>query len=209
MLPDQQRSMVYIVDDDQSIREALSNLFDAVGIDVRTFSSAEEFLASQRPSVASCLVLDVRLPGVSGLHFQDELARANVEIPIIFISAHADVPMSVRAMKAGAIEFLPKPFRDQELLDAVQQALLQDSKRLVTDGSVRQTRENYEKLTARERAVMRHVVNGLMNKQIAAELGLAEITVKIHRGSLNRKMGARSVADLVRMSQAVPEVNGH
>jgi FixJ family two-component response regulator len=198
---DDPRSMVFIVDDDGSIRDAVANLLDAVGIEVRGFASAETFLAEDRPAVPSCLVLDVRLPGISGLQFQDRLAEAGVRIPIIFISAHADVPMSVRAMKAGAMEFLPKPFRDQDLLDAVQLALARDGERLEKERSLEALQANYDRLTPREREILQHVSAGMMNKQIAAEMGLAEITVKIHRGNLSRKMGARSLADLVRMAQ--------
>jgi FixJ family two-component response regulator len=193
--------MVFIVDDDGSIRDAVANLLDAVGIEVRGFASAETFLAEDRPTVPSCLVLDVRLPGISGLQFQERLVEAGVRIPIIFISAHADVPMSVRAMKAGAVEFLPKPFRDQDLLDAVQLALARDGERLEKERSLEALQANYDRLTPREREILQHVSAGMMNKQIAAEMGLAEITVKIHRGNLSRKMGARSLADLVRMAQ--------
>lgn len=202
---DQGDSVVFVVDDDRSIRDSIADLLDAVGIAARCFSSAETFLAEERPQVPSCLVLDVRLPGVSGLHFQDELTRADVRIPIIFISAHADVPMSVRAMKAGAMEFLPKPFRDQELLDAVQLALKRDAERIERDRSASELRANVARLTPREREILDHVAAGLMNKQIAARMGLAEITVKIHRGNLSRKLGTRSLADLIRLAQAVAE----
>jgi len=202
---DDKGAIVYVVDDDRSICEAIANLLDAVGIEARCFASAEAFLAGERPAVPSCLVLDVRLPGLSGLHFQDELAEAGIRLPIIFVTAHADVPMSVRAMKAGAMEFLPKPFRDQELLDAVQLALKRDRERLDKDRASDGLRANFERLTPREREILQHVAGGLMNKQIAAEMGLAEITVKIHRGNLTRKMGARTLADLVRMAQALGE----
>jgi FixJ family two-component response regulator len=200
-----EQPIVFLVDDDSSIRGAIANLLDAVGIQVRSFPSAEIFLAEDRPAVPSCLVLDVRLPGISGLQFQDRLAEAGIRIPIIFISAHADVPMSVRAMKAGAMEFLPKPFRDQDLLDAVQLALARDAERIDKERSLEGTRANFERLTPREREILHHVAGGLMNKQIAAHMGLAEITVKIHRGNLSRKMGARSLADLVKMAQALGE----
>jgi len=201
----QGEAIVFVVDDDRSIRDAIADLLDAVGIATRCFSSAETFLAEERPPVPSCLVLDVRLPGVSGLHFQDELARADIRIPIIFISAHADVPMSVRAMKAGAVEFLPKPFREQELLDAVQLALKRDAERIERDRSASELRANVERLTPREREILEHVAAGLMNKQIAARMGLAEITVKIHRGNLSRKLGTRSLAELIRLAQTVTD----
>ncbi len=195
--------VVHVVDDDRAMCAALANLLEAVGLDARCYSSAEAFLAEDRGNAPSCLVLDVRLPGTSGLNFQEELAAAGVRIPIIFISAHGDIPMSVRAMKAGAVEFLPKPFRDQDLLDAVQLALKRDRARIEADQASSGLRASYATLTAREREVFRLVAAGLLNKQIAAELGLAEITVKIHRGNLARKLGASSVVDLVKMAQAL------
>lgn len=197
--------VVYVVDDDRAIRDAIANLLEAMGIAVRGFGSAETFLAEVRPPVPSCLVLDVRLPGISGLNFQDRLAEADIRIPVIFISAHADVPMSVRAMKAGAAEFLPKPFRDQDLLDAVQLALSRDEERLAHDRSARELQARFAQLTPRECEILEHVAAGLMNKQIAAEMGLAEITVKIHRGNLSRKLGARSLAELIKLAQAYAE----
>lgn len=200
------QSIVFVIDDDPAVRGAITNLLDAVGIEVRSFGSAENFLAEPRPPCPGCLVLDVRLPGISGLHFQDELAKADIRMPIIFITAHADVPMSVRAMKAGAVEFLPKPFRDQELLDAVQLALKRDGERIERQRATRGVWANFERLTVRERQILQYVAAGLMNKQIAAEMGLAEITVKIHRSNLSRKMGARSLADLVRMAQVIGDV---
>lgn len=201
------KPIVYLIDDDNSIRQAIGNLLDAVGIDVHSFASAEDFLGDVRPSVPSCLVLDVRLPGVSGIQFQVDLADARVRIPIIFISAHADVPMSVRAMKAGAHEFLPKPFRDQDLLDAVQSALKRDGERLEKDRSTDRLRADHARLTPREREILQHVAMGMLNKQIAAHMGLAEITVKIHRGNLTRKMGARNLVELVRMAQVLGELS--
>jgi FixJ family two-component response regulator len=172
-----------------------------VGHGVEAFPSASEFLRSKLPDVASCLVLDIRLPGLSGLDFQAELARANRRIPIVFMTGHGDIPMTVKAMKAGAVEFLTKPFRDQDMLDAVAAALEQDRARRERDHADAALAAAFDTLSAREREVMEHVTAGLMNKQIAAQMGLAEITVKLHRGNVMRKMNARSVADLVKMSQ--------
>jgi FixJ family two-component response regulator len=193
--------IVVIVDDDASMRDALRSLFRSVGLRVEMFGSAPELLQSKLPNVASCLVLDIRLPGVSGLDFQAELAKADVHIPIIFITGHGDIPMSVQAMKAGAVDFLTKPFRDQDMLDAVTKALERDRKRREADKAVSSLRLLFESLTRREQEVMALVTAGLMNKQIAAELSLSEITVKIHRGHVMRKMAARSLADLVRMAE--------
>jgi FixJ family two-component response regulator len=192
---------VLIIDDDASIRQALQSLFRSVGLRVEMFGSAAELLQSKLPNVASCLVLDIRLPGVSGLDFQADLAKADVHIPIIFITGHGDIPMSVQAMKAGAVDFLTKPFRDQDMLDAVTKALERDRKRREADKAVSSLRLLFESLTRREQEVMALVTAGLMNKQIAAELSLSEITVKIHRGHVMRKMAARSLADLVRMAE--------
>ena len=192
-------AVVFVVDDDQSVREALSGLIRSVGLRAETFASAQEFLEHQPVDSPACLVLDVRLPGLSGLDLQRELASAGEQIPIIFITGHGDIPMSVRAMKAGAAEFLPKPFRDQDLLDAIAHALDRDKEaklqRAVLDG----IRARYETLTVRERAVIALIVQGMLNKQVAAELGISEITIKVHRRSIMQKMEASSLADLVRM----------
>jgi FixJ family two-component response regulator len=193
--------IVFVVDDDPSMRKALANLFRSVGLRAEVFGSARELLESELPDVASCLVLDIRLPGPSGLDFQAELAKANIQIPIIFMTGHGDIPMTVKAMKAGAIDFLTKPFRDQDMLDAVATAIERDRTRRKDQKAVAELRTVFETLTTRERDVFALVASGLMNKQIAAEIGLAEITVKIHRGHIMRKMGARSLADLVRMAE--------
>jgi FixJ family two-component response regulator len=196
-------SMVFVIDDDASMRRALTNLFQSVGLKVEVFGSAPEMLHSRLPDVASCLVLDVRLPGLSGLDFQTELAKANIHIPIIFMTGHGDIPMTVKAMKSGAVDFLTKPFRDQDMLDAVVMAIERDRKRREVEKVVDNLKALFDSLTAREREVLALVASGLMNKQIAAELGLAEITVKIHRGHIMRKMGARSLADLVRKAETL------
>jgi FixJ family two-component response regulator len=192
---------VFVVDDDASLRRAIKRLVESVGLHVELFASAHEFLQAKRPDAASCLVLDVRLPGISGLDFQRELREANVHIPIIFISAHGDIPMTVRAMKAGAVEFLPKPFRDQELLDAIHQGLERDHARRAQETEVAKLRERFESLTPRERELLPWVVSGLLNKQIADAIGASEATVKAHRSQLMRKMGAPSMAELVRMTE--------
>jgi FixJ family two-component response regulator len=192
-------AMVFVVDDDSPMRESLKNLIRSVGLRVELFASAQEFLRSKRPDLPSCLVLDVRLPGLSGLDLQKRTGDAGIEIPIVFITGHGDIPMSVRAMKAGAVEFLTKPFRDQDLLDAIEQAL--DRDRIARDqrAALEELQSRFASLTPREREVMRHVVTGLLNKQIGAELGTSETTVKIHRHQVMEKMGARSLPELVRM----------
>ena len=192
--------LVFVIEDDAAVRSSLSSLLRSVGLQATTFSSAAEFLSSHKPDVPSCLVLDVSLPGVSGIEFQAELAKANIGLPIIFITGYGDIPLTVRAMKAGAIEFLTKPVREQELLDAVRVGLDRDSARREREQALSGLVSAYETLTAREQQVFARVTTGQMNKQIAAKLGVAEITVKVHRGNATRKMGARSHADLVRMA---------
>jgi len=193
-------AIVFIVDDDASMRESLKNLIRSVGLRVELFASAQEFLQSKRPDVPCCLVLDVRLPGLSGLDLQRRMTEAGMEIPIIFITGHGDIPMSVRAMKAGAVEFLTKPFRDQDLLDAIQQALERDRQARDQRAALDELRDRFASLTSREREVMERVVAGLLNKQIGAELGTSETTVKIHRHQVMEKMGAGSLPELVRMA---------
>jgi FixJ family two-component response regulator len=195
--------IVFVIDDDASMRRALTNLFQSVGLKVEVYGSASEMLVSKLPDVASCLVLDIRLPGLSGLDFQTELARANIHIPIIFMTGHGDIPMTVRAMKGGAVDFLAKPFRDQDMLDAVVMAIERDRKRREADKIVASLQSLLDTLTPREREILALVSSGLLNKQIAAELGLAEITVKIHRGHIMKKMAAKSLADLVRKAETL------
>jgi RNA polymerase sigma factor (sigma-70 family) len=194
------QSTVFVVDDDAAVREALRDLIDSVGLRVELFGSAGEFLQRKLPHLPSCLILDVRLPGKSGFDLQRELAEANISIPIIFITGHGDIPMSVRAMKAGAVEFLAKPFRDQDLLDVIQLALERDRATRQREAEIATLRDCFESLTPREREVLPWVVSGLLNKQIADAIGTSEATVKVHRSQLMRKMGAKSLADLVRMA---------
>ena len=193
-------AVVFVVDDDAPMRESLKNLIRSVGLRVELFASAQEFLRSKRPDQPSCLVLDVRLPGLSGLDLQRRTGDAGIEIPIVFITGHGDIPMSVRAMKAGAVEFLTKPFRDQDLLDAIQQALERDGKARDQRAALEELRSRFASLSSREREVMKRVVAGLLNKQIGAELGTSETTVKIHRHQVMEKMGAGSLPELVRMA---------
>jgi FixJ family two-component response regulator len=212
MRPDEVEPTVVVIDDDEEVREALQGLLRSVGLRVELFASVQAFLSSARPDLPGCLVLDVRLPGRSGLDFHDDLVRANIHMPVIFISGHADVPMSVRAMKAGAVEFLTKPVRDQDLLDAIQWAVERDRTRRDEEKTASHLRASFDTLTMREREVMILVVAGRLNKQIAHEIGLTEATVKAHRGQVMQKTGARSLADLVRMgdklglSPAKPQV---
>ncbi|MBA1377153.1 response regulator transcription factor [Pseudomonas brassicacearum] len=201
--PGSDSSVVFVIDDDASIRNALSNLLRSVGIRVETFASTAEFLQWPRSDIASCLVLDVRLQGSSGLDFQSQLAAANIRIPIIFITGHGDIEMSVKAMKAGAVDFLAKPFREQDLLDAVSAALQADVKRRNVERQLSDLHARYQSLTAREKEVMSLAAKGLMNKQIAGQMNLSEITVKIHRAHAMKKMHAKSFADLVRMAETL------
>lgn len=195
--------VVFVIDDDASLRRAIRRVLESVGLQVELFGSAQEFLAASRLDVPSCVVLDIRLPGMSGLDLQSELTSAGIHIPLIFITSYGDIPMSVRAMKAGAVEFLTKPFRDQDLLDAIQLALKRDRLRRESEADVQLLRERFESLTAREREILPLVVSGLLNKQIAASIGTSEATVKVHRSQLTRKMGAQSLADLVRMAERI------
>ena len=191
--------IVFVVDDDVSVRESLRDLLESVGLRVQVFESADAFLASRLPDVASCLVLDVRLPGRSGLEFQAELTKAGISLPIIFITGHGDIPMSVRAMKSGAVEFLTKPFRDQDLLEAIRAAVERDRARREQESSIAALKTRFGSLTAREKEVIGYVSAGFLNKQIAAEMSISEVTVKVHRRNIMQKMNARSLAELVRM----------
>jgi FixJ family two-component response regulator len=198
-----QAATVHIVDDDASLRQALDSLFRSTGLATRLYGSAQEFMAEPSSESVGCIVVDVRMPGVSGLEFQEHLGQSGVRLPVIMMTGHGDIPMSVRAMKAGAVDFLTKPFRDQDMLDAVAVALARDEARRAGDGKVEALKAQLATLSARERQVMTLVVAGKMNKQVAGELALSEVTVKIHRGAAMRKMGAKTLADLVRMAQAL------
>ena len=195
--------IVFIIDDDESLREGLKRLFRSVGLRSEGYPSGREFLQSKIPDIPSCILLDVRMPGLSGLDFQVELNNADIPVPIVFMTGHGDIPMTVRAMKAGAVEFLTKPFRDQEILDAVQLSLKKDRERIENEKIAKGLKARFESLTSREREIMVLVTTGLMNKQIAGEIGVSEITVKVHRGNVMRKMNAKSLADLVRMAEAL------
>lgn len=199
----QESPIVYVVDDDPSVRRAIQRLVGSVGLRVETFASPRDLLQAKWPDAPTCLVLDVRLPGISGLDFQRELSDANILVPIVFITAHGDIPMTVRAMKAGAVEFLSKPFRNQDLLDAIHAGLDRDRERRQQEAEAAKLWERLESLTPREREVLPRVVSGLLNKQIAAEIGTTEATVKVHRSQLMRKMGADSLADLIRMAEKI------
>lgn len=198
-------STIYIIDDDESVRLSLDHLFRSVGFVTRTHVSTQEFLATYRPDAEACLVLDIRLQGTSGLDFQEQLNQAGVHIPIILMTGHGDIPMSVRGMKAGAIDFLTKPFRDQDMLDAVASALKVDRKRRASQEMLTDIESKFQSLTSREQQVMLLVTAGLLNKQVAGDLGISEVTVKIHRGSVMKKMGARTLPDLVRMADALKQ----
>lgn len=199
----QERPIAFVIDDDRSVREGLSNLLQSVDIAVEAFGSAGDFLQSKPRDVPACLILDVRLPGMSGLEFQEELGKLGSSMPIIFITGHADVPMSVQAMKSGAVEFLCKPFREEELLRAVRTAIKKDTAQREKALALSVIRQNFETLTPREQEVMTYIVSGLMNKQVAGKLKLSEITVKVHRASIMRKMKAKSLAELVRQADAL------
>lgn len=200
---DPDRPLVVVVDDDASVRAALDSLLRSMDLDTRLYAAPAELLEARLPDVPGCVILDVRLPGVNGLDLQDQLARLGVERPVIFMTGHGDIPMTVRAMKAGAVDFLAKPFRDQDMLDAVMAAIERDRRRRAETSALDDLRARYDRLTPREREVMAHVTAGLMNKQVAGLLGLSEITVKIHRGGVMRKMGVRALADLVRQAEAL------
>lgn len=200
---DPDRPLVVVVDDDASVRAALDSLLRSMDLDTRLYAAPAELLEARLPDVPGCVILDVRLPGVNGLDLQDQLARLGIERPVIFMTGHGDIPMTVRAMKAGAVDFLAKPFRDQDMLDAVMAAIERDRRRRAETSALDDLRARYDRLSPREREVMGHVTAGLMNKQVAGLLGLSEITVKIQRGGVMRKMGVRALADLVRQAEAL------
>jgi FixJ family two-component response regulator len=196
-------AIVYIVDDDSSLRDALGELLQSIGLETRTYGSVRDFVDAARPDLPGCLVLDVRLPGQSGLDFQSQLAELGIRIPVVLITGHGDIPMSVRAMKAGAIDFLPKPFREQDMIEAVLRGIDRDRQKRIAEQDLVRLRDKFATLSPREQEVMMLVTTGKMNKQVAGDLGLSEVTVKIHRGSAMRKMGARTLADLVRMAEVL------
>jgi FixJ family two-component response regulator len=197
------QAIAIIIDDDADVRDAVSNLLRSIGLQTKLFASVPDFLQWSAPDVPSCLVLDVRLPGLSGLDFQSEMSKSNIQIPVVFMTGHGDIPMTVRAMKGGAVDFLAKPFRDQDMIDAVQTALDRDRKRRKAVNDASRLKSGYDDLTPREQEIMALVAEGQMNKQIAGTIGVSEVTVKFHRGNVMRKMGAKSVAELVRMADAL------
>jgi FixJ family two-component response regulator len=197
------RAVVHVVDDDPSLRGALESLFDSVGLQTRTYGAARDFLDASLADEPGCIVIDIRLPGMSGLEFQAQLTQLGVRLPVIVMTGYGDIPMTVRAMKRGAVDFLPKPFRDQDMLDAVMAAIERDRQRRTADEGASRMRQRFETLTLREQQVMMLVTTGKMNKQVAGDLGISEVTVKLHRGAAMRKMGARTLADLVRMAEVV------
>ena len=197
------RAVVYVVDDDASLRGALEGLFESVGLDTRTYGAARDFLDASLADTPGCIVIDIRLPDMSGLEFQAQLTELGVHLPVVMMTGYGDIPMTVRAMKRGAVDFLPKPFRDQDMLDAVMVAIERDRQRRAADDDASRMRQRFETLTAREQQVMMLVTTGKMNKQVAGDLGISEVTVKLHRGAAMRKMGARTLADLVRMAEVV------
>jgi FixJ family two-component response regulator len=201
--PAESQPIVIVIDDDNDVREAVADLLRSIGLRTKLFASVREFLQWKRPDVPSCLVLDVRLPGLSGLDFQSELNKADIQLPVVFMTGHGDIPMTVRAMKGGAVDFLAKPFRDQDMIDAVQAGLDRDKARRQSAGDASQLKSAYDSLTPREHEIMALVVDGLMNKQIAGRIGVSEVTVKFHRSNVMRKMGAKSVAELVRMTHTL------
>jgi FixJ family two-component response regulator len=207
-LQSDQKAIVHVVDDDPSMREALQDLFHSIGLETRTYATARDFLATAVSDAPGCLVIDIRLPDMNGLDFQVQLTQMGVRLPVVMMTGYGDIPMSVRAMKRGAVDFLPKPFKDQDMLDAVLAAIERDRQRRAVDGDVSKMRERFETLSAREQQVMLLVTAGKMNKQVAGDLGLSEITVKTHRAAVMRKMGARTLADLIRMADVINSRRG-